>query len=92
MRIFFILSLFFHTLFAVDDLDNALRLYEGNKFVKAYEIFERLCEEDNARACFSLAYMNENAQGELQEILIKRINFMINPANSVWLRLVLIWP
>ncbi|EAI6557229.1 sel1 repeat family protein, partial [Campylobacter coli] len=27
MRIFFILSLFFHTLFAVDDLDNALRLY-----------------------------------------------------------------
>lgn len=24
MRIFFILSLFFHTLFAVDDLDNAL--------------------------------------------------------------------
>ncbi|AJW57865.1 sel1 repeat family protein [Campylobacter coli] len=63
MRIFFILSLFFHTLFAVDDLDNALRLYEGNKFVKAYEIFERLCEKDNARACFSLAYMNENAQG-----------------------------
>lgn len=91
MRIFFILSLFFRTLFAADDLDNALRLYEGNKFVKAYEIFERLCEKDNARACFSLAYMNKMLK-ELQEILIKRINFMINPANSVWLRLVLIWP
>lgn len=52
MRIFFILSLFFHTLFAVDDLDNALRLYEGNKFVKAYEILKDFAKKTMLELAF----------------------------------------
>ena len=49
--------------FAQENLEQALRLYEKNQFAKAYEVFDRLCEKGSAKACFSIAYMNENSQG-----------------------------
>lgn len=62
-KIVLFLVLTFSTLLAERDLEQALRLYEGNKFAKAYELFGELCEKENSKACFSAAYMSENAQG-----------------------------
>lgn len=38
MRIFLALFLFFNSLFALSELEEGLKLYEANKFDKAYEI------------------------------------------------------
>ncbi len=53
----------FFAISCAQDIELALRLYEANKFTKAYEIFYTLCEKGSARSCFSVAYMNEKAQG-----------------------------
>ncbi|EAL52268.1 tetratricopeptide repeat protein [Campylobacter upsaliensis] len=50
------------------DIEKALKLYEANKFAKAYKLFEDSCEKDNPRACFSLGYMNEKAQGVSKDL------------------------
>lgn len=52
MRIFLTLFLFFNSLFALSELEEGLKLYEANKFDKAYEIFKSLCEKDISKACF----------------------------------------
>ncbi|ARE80357.1 tetratricopeptide repeat protein [Campylobacter helveticus] len=61
-KLILLIFLIFNGLLA-QDIEKALKLYEGNKFAKAYELFESLCEKDSPRACFSLGYMNEKAQG-----------------------------
>lgn len=68
MRVFLALFLFIHSLFALSDLEEGLRLYEANKFDKAYEIFQNLCEKDISKACFSLAFMHENAKGVSKDL------------------------
>ncbi len=67
-KIILTLLLIVNVLFALSDLEKGLKLYEENKFVKAYEIFEKLCEKNSPKACFSLAYMNENAQGVKKDL------------------------
>ncbi len=68
MKVFSVLFLFFNFIFAFSDLEEGLRLYDGNKFDKAYEVFEKLCRKDSAKACFSLAFMHENAKGVIKDL------------------------
>ncbi|EJV7014943.1 sel1 repeat family protein, partial [Campylobacter jejuni] len=68
MRIFLTLFLFFNSLFALSELEEGLKLYEANKFDKAYEIFKSLCEKDISKACFSLAFMHESARGVSKDL------------------------
>lgn len=67
MKKIFLILIFFNILFS-NDLDNALKFYDNKNYKKAYEIFNELCEKSNSRACFSLAYMYENAQGVLKDL------------------------
>ncbi|EAK1921710.1 sel1 repeat family protein [Campylobacter jejuni] len=68
MRIFLALFLFFNSLLALSELEEGLKLYEANKFDKAYEIFKSLCEKDISKACFSLAFMYESAKGMSKDL------------------------
>lgn len=44
-----------------------LQLQEVKRYKEALEVFKTLCRQRNARACFSLALMYENAQGVKQD-------------------------
>ncbi|KAA6227334.1 tetratricopeptide repeat protein [Campylobacter sp. LR286c] len=63
-----ILLLLFLSIFAFGDINEAMKFYDKNNFVKAYEIFDYLCEKGSAKSCFFLAYMNENGQGVSKNI------------------------
>ncbi|TKX32660.1 tetratricopeptide repeat protein [Campylobacter aviculae] len=67
-KIILILILSYNAIFALSDLEKGLQFYEENKFSKAYEIFEKLCEKNSAKSCFSMAYMIENAQGVRKDV------------------------
>jgi len=54
-----LLILGFVSLYATD-LDKAIDLYDNKKFKEAETMFNKLCELNNTKACFKLAYLYEN--------------------------------
>ncbi|MCW1360375.1 tetratricopeptide repeat protein [Campylobacter sp. CCS1377] len=51
-----------------NDFSTAFKKYEEKNYQEAFEIFSALCEKNNAKACFSLALMYENAYGVKQDM------------------------
>lgn len=49
--------------FCADTLDDANKAYNEENYTKAIEIYKKLCDNKEAKACSSLGYIYRNAKG-----------------------------
>ncbi len=49
--------------FCQDSIDDAIKAYNEQNYTKAIEIFKKLCDAKDAKACSSLGYMYRSAKG-----------------------------
>ena len=45
------------------NLDDANKAYNGGDYAKALELYKKLCDDKEAKACSSLGYMYRNGKG-----------------------------
>lgn len=46
-----------------DDIDNANKAFQDQRYPEALRLYKKLCEDKDAKACASLAYMYQSGKG-----------------------------
>ncbi len=49
--------------FCADTIDDANKAYNSGDYTKAIEIYKKICEDKDAKACASLGYIYRNGKG-----------------------------